>query len=125
MRFEAAGATRLLVKCFAGAAVSAAIVGCSSPAGESMTTPPSTLASTTPSVSHSATQPSSIVMPNLVGRYWLDALPELTDMGWRGVLIKGPDIAAAPEDINRVLSQDPAAGSALSPDTAITLQFGS
>ena len=69
--------------------------------------------------------PTEIVMPDLVGKYWVDAQPQLDAVGWRGVLVKEPDIPAGPQDHNRVLSQDPAPGEHLNPASPITLRFGS
>jgi beta-lactam-binding protein with PASTA domain len=69
--------------------------------------------------------PAAIVMPDLVGKYWLDAEPQLRSVGWTGFLIKGPDVPAGPQDRYTVMSQDPAAGEPLDADSAITLRFGS
>lgn len=70
--------------------------------------------------------PSTIVMPNLVGKYWAEAQPLLTSAGWTGMMDKGPDIpAVSPQDRNRVLHQNPTAGDQVSSDVRITLQFGS
>jgi hypothetical protein len=68
--------------------------------------------------------PPSILMPDLVGQYWGDALPQLEALGWEGLLDKGADIPVAPQQRNRIVVQNPAPGEHLSPDTRITLQFG-
>jgi eukaryotic-like serine/threonine-protein kinase len=64
-------------------------------------------------------------MPDLVGKYWADAEPQLQSLGWAGVLNKGPDLPAAPAERNRILAQDPPAGQHLDADGVITLRFGS
>ncbi|MBE5408370.1 serine/threonine-protein kinase B PknB [Mycobacteroides abscessus subsp. massiliense] len=135
MRFGTIGLTRLAIGCLFAAAASVGMLGCTSPSDhDPMPAPPPSQSSKAPAASRPATAPtasqstvlaSPIVMPDLVGRYWFDVAPELMDAGWRGTMIKGPDIAASPADFNRVLTQNPPAGSALSPDAAITLQFGS
>jgi eukaryotic-like serine/threonine-protein kinase len=62
-------------------------------------------------------------MPNLVGKYWTDAEPQLRGLGWEGELILGGKIPGDPADRNRIVSQDPAAGTKHGKDTAITLTF--
>ena len=74
---------------------------------------------------HSPAPQVEIVMPDLIGKYWSDAEPELRAAGWRGMLIKGPDVVAAQRDRNRILRQDPPRGARLGPDTVITVRFGS
>lgn len=98
----------LIVQMLAGLAALLAVTGvaaCSSP-----TPPPAA--------------PPTIVMPNLVGKYWTEAQPLLTSAGWTGMLDKGPDIPVAPRDRYRVTRQSPAAGDRVSSDVRITLQFG-
>jgi beta-lactam-binding protein with PASTA domain len=75
--------------------------------------------------SKETTAPAEVIMPDLVGKYWFDAEPQLRSAGWTGFLIKGPDMPAGPQNRNRVVKQDPAAGERLKPDSAITLRFGS
>ena len=134
MRFGTIGLTRLAIGCLFAAAASVGMLGCTSPSDhDPMPAPPPSQSSKAPAASRPATAPtasqstalaSPIVMPDLVGRYWFDIAPELMDAGWTGTTIKGPNIAASPADFNRVLTQNPPAGSALSPDAVITLQFG-
>lgn len=69
--------------------------------------------------------PTDIVMPNLVGMYWMDAEPQLRELGWTGAIVKGPNVPVALEDRNRVMTQEPPAGERVTRDGAITLQFGS
>lgn len=68
--------------------------------------------------------PTTIVMPDLVGMYWVDAEPKLRSIGWTGVLLRGPDMSA-PQDRNRVITQSPPAGEQIDRDGEITLQFAS
>ncbi|MCV7056326.1 PASTA domain-containing protein [Mycolicibacterium gilvum] len=64
------------------------------------------------------------VMPSLVGQYWTDAYPELVNEGWSGTLEKLPSSAAGPENSNRIIMQDPPAGTRIDSETVITLRFG-
>jgi hypothetical protein len=77
---------------------------------------------TTPAPTRTA--PTSIPMPDLVGQYWLNAKPKLDSLGWKGVLVKGPDLPANPQQRYRIVVQSPAPGEHLDPDSSITLQFG-
>jgi beta-lactam-binding protein with PASTA domain len=72
----------------------------------------------------SPTPTTDIVMPDLVGKYWTDAEPQLRSLGWTGFLIKGPDIPVGPEERNRVMTQQPPPGDRIKRDGEITLQFG-
>ena len=69
--------------------------------------------------------PTEIVMPKIVGKFWVDAEGDLRKMGWTGALIKGPDIPAEPKDLHRILAQLPAAGERVKSDVNVTAQFGS
>jgi eukaryotic-like serine/threonine-protein kinase len=73
---------------------------------------------------HTSTAPTSIPMPDLVGQYWLNAKPKLDSLGWKGVLVKGPDVPANPQQRYRIVVQSPAPGEQLDPDSPITLEFG-
>jgi len=64
------------------------------------------------------------VMPDLVGEYWTDAEPQLRGLGWNGMLILGEYVEVGPTDRNRIMSQDPAAGTEHEKDIEITLRFG-
>jgi hypothetical protein len=70
--------------------------------------------------------PSSkdLVMPNLIGKYWPDAEPELRRAGWVGFVIKAPDVPVEPQNRNRVMRQLPSVGEHIKSDDPITLQFG-
>jgi beta-lactam-binding protein with PASTA domain len=73
----------------------------------------------------SSRPPTDIVMPDLVGMYWMEAEPQLRERGWRGVLVKAPDVPAGPQDRNRVMTQEPPPGEHINRDGQITVQFGS
>jgi eukaryotic-like serine/threonine-protein kinase len=64
-------------------------------------------------------------MPNLVGKFWAEAEPQLRSLGWTGVIVKGHDVPARPDDRNRVLLQSPTAGEPVNRGGEITLRFGS
>lgn len=68
--------------------------------------------------------PAEFVMPNVVGKFWVDAEDDLRKAGWTGVLIKGPDMPADPKDLHRVLTQLPAAGERVKSNVTVTAQFG-
>ncbi len=67
---------------------------------------------------------TDLVLPDLVGKYWYDAEPQLRNLGWTGFLNKGPNILKGPEDRNRIITQRPPSGERIQPDDEITLQFG-
>lgn len=62
-------------------------------------------------------------MPDLIGRYWMDAEPLVRRLGWVGVLDKGPDVPGG--GLNRIAMQSPAAGERLARDGVIAVRFGS
>jgi beta-lactam-binding protein with PASTA domain len=84
--------------------------------------------------SHSQTSPpltasspnsrQDIVMPSLLGKYWMNAERELRSLGWTGSLDKGPDIPVEPENRRRIIRQTPSAGEHIKSDDRITIQFG-
>lgn len=61
-------------------------------------------------------------MPNVTGMYFTDAEPLLRSLGWRGSVIKVPDVAGA--ERNRIVTQSPAPETPMAPDDYITLTFG-
>jgi eukaryotic-like serine/threonine-protein kinase len=67
---------------------------------------------------------NQIVMPDVTGMFWNDAEPRLRALGWIGVLDKGPDVDAGGSQHNRVVYQNPPAGSGVNRDGIITLKFG-
>jgi beta-lactam-binding protein with PASTA domain/predicted Ser/Thr protein kinase len=68
---------------------------------------------------------NQFVMPSLVGQFWTDAEPNLRALGWTGVLVKGTDVQNSGQRSNAVVSQSPAAGSAVTFSSSITLSFAS
>jgi serine/threonine-protein kinase len=68
---------------------------------------------------------NQFVMPPLSGQFWTDAEPNLRALGWTGVLIKGPDAQNSGQRSNAVVTQSPAAGSAVNFNAPITLSFAS
>jgi beta-lactam-binding protein with PASTA domain len=62
-------------------------------------------------------------MPNLRGMFWADAEPYLRSLGWTGGLIKAPNAQNSGVPTNGVVTQDPAAGTALRFSDPITLSF--
>jgi serine/threonine-protein kinase len=67
---------------------------------------------------------NQFLMPDLSGMFWNDAEPRLRALGWTGVLDKGPDVDAGGSQHNRVVYQNPPAGSGVNRDGIITLKFG-
>jgi eukaryotic-like serine/threonine-protein kinase len=68
---------------------------------------------------------NQFVMPPLTGQFWTDAEPNLRSLGWTGVLIKGSDVQNSGQRSNAVVTQSPAAGTAVNFGAAITLSFAS
>jgi len=67
---------------------------------------------------------NQFIMPDLSGMFWTDAEPRLRALGWIGVLDKGPDVDAGGSQHNRIVYQNPPAGSGENRDGIITLKFG-
>ncbi|HSS24501.1 MAG TPA: Stk1 family PASTA domain-containing Ser/Thr kinase [Mycobacterium sp.] len=67
---------------------------------------------------------NQFMMPDLSGMFWTDAEPRLRALGWTGVLDKGPDVDAGGSQHNRVVYQNPPAGTGVNRDGVITLKFG-
>jgi serine/threonine-protein kinase len=68
---------------------------------------------------------NQFVMPNLAGYFWTDAEPYLRQLGWTGGLVKGPNVDNSGQRSNAVVTQSPAAGSAVTFSSPITLSFAS
>jgi serine/threonine-protein kinase len=66
---------------------------------------------------------NQFVMPNLRGQFWADAEPLLRSLGWTGGLVKLPNAQNSGVPTNGVVTQDPAAGEALTKDSSISLSF--
>ena len=67
---------------------------------------------------------NQFVMPDVTGMFWTDAEPRLRALGWTGVLDKGPDVDAGGSMHNKVVYQNPPAGTGVNRDGIITLKFG-
>jgi eukaryotic-like serine/threonine-protein kinase len=67
---------------------------------------------------------NQFVMPDLRGKFWTDAYPLLTTLGWTGVMIPGPEVDAGGSQQHRVVSQSPPPGTAINFNGNITLSFG-
>ncbi|HWS91448.1 MAG TPA: PASTA domain-containing protein, partial [Mycobacterium sp.] len=67
---------------------------------------------------------NQFVMPDVTGMFWTDAEPRLRTLGWTGVLDKGPDVDAGGSQHNKVVYQNPPAGTGVNRDGIITLKFG-
>jgi eukaryotic-like serine/threonine-protein kinase len=67
---------------------------------------------------------NQIVMPDVTGMFWTDAEPRLRALGWAGVLDKGPDVDAGGSQHNKIVYQNPPAGTGVNKDGIITLKFG-
>jgi serine/threonine-protein kinase len=63
-------------------------------------------------------------MPDLVGKYWTRVEPQLRTLGWTGMLVRGDDVFGGPANVNRIMSQDPPAGTRQAKDVTITVRFG-
>jgi serine/threonine-protein kinase len=68
-------------------------------------------------------QCNQFTMPDLRGMFWTDAEPRLRALGWTGFLDKGADARDSGQRSNAVVTQSPAAGSAVNFDATITLSF--
>ena len=68
-------------------------------------------------------QCNQFTMPDLRGQFWTDAEPRLRAMGWTGPLDKGADARDSGQRTNAIVTQTPAAGSAIDFDSTITLSF--
>jgi serine/threonine-protein kinase len=67
---------------------------------------------------------NQFVMPDVTGQVWTEAEPRLRALGWTGVLDKGPDVDAGGSQHNKIVYQNPPAGSGVNRDGIITMKFG-
>jgi serine/threonine-protein kinase len=67
---------------------------------------------------------NQFVMPDVTGQFWTEAEPRLRALGWTGVLDKGPDVDAGGSQHNKIVYQNPPAGTGVNRDGIITLKFG-
>ena len=68
---------------------------------------------------------NQFTMPNLVGKFWVDAEPILRSLGWTGGLVPGPDVQNSGQKTNAVVTQNPPAGTGVNLGSPITLSFAS
>jgi len=68
---------------------------------------------------------NQFIVPDLTGQFWVDAEPNLRSLGWTGSLLRGPDVQNSGQRTAAVVTQSPAAGTALNFDAPITLAFAS
>lgn len=67
---------------------------------------------------------NQFIMPDVTGMFWTDAEPRLRALGWIGLLDKGADVDAGGAQHNKVVYQNPPAGTGVNRDGVITLKFG-
>ena len=105
---------------------SQASINSTKPAGEVLGTnpPPGTNIPLDSVIELQVSKGNQFVMPDLYGMFWVDAEPQLRALGWTGVLVKGADVPAGDAQRNRVIDQDPRAGTGVNRDGNITLKFG-
>ncbi len=68
---------------------------------------------------------NQFIIPDLTGQFWVDAEPNLRSLGWTGALLRAPDAQNSGQRSAAVVTQSPAAGTALNFDAPITLAFAS
>ncbi|HTI76004.1 MAG TPA: Stk1 family PASTA domain-containing Ser/Thr kinase [Mycobacterium sp.] len=69
---------------------------------------------------------NQFVMPDVRGGFWTDVEPNLRNAyGWTGQLIRAPDVQNSGQRTNAVVTQSPAAGTAVKFGDPITLAFAS
>jgi eukaryotic-like serine/threonine-protein kinase len=66
---------------------------------------------------------NQFLMTYVNGMYWVDAEPKLRALGWKGVLVHG-ELPGTEAERNRIMYQDPRAGTTTNKDAEITLWFG-
>lgn len=67
--------------------------------------------------------PTELVMPNVVGMFWVDAEPNLRALGWTGVIVMAPAVPNSGRPSHAIVTQDPAAGQRVPTNATITLRF--
>ena len=67
---------------------------------------------------------NQFVMPDLSGKYWVDAQPQQEALGWHGVMNYDGDAPGDAANHHRIVFQDPPAGTTHDKDADITLRFG-
>jgi eukaryotic-like serine/threonine-protein kinase len=66
---------------------------------------------------------NQFIMPNLRGQFWDDARPLLISLGWTGNFNKLPNAQNSGVPTNGVVTQNPAAGEAVTFDSLISISF--
>lgn len=97
------------------------------PAGEVIATDPpagTEVAKDAP-ITLKVSQGNQFVMPNLMGQTYVDLLPLLQGLNFTGPLLNGGSVPGSDKDRNRVVRQDPPAGTGVSYSGTITLYYGS
>jgi len=102
-------------------------VDSSVPVGQVVSTdpPPGTSLSVRSAITLKVSLGNQFSMPNLVGKTYLDVVPLLQGLGYVGPLLNGGDIPGSDDNRNRVVKQDPPAGTRVNRDGTITLNYGS
>jgi eukaryotic-like serine/threonine-protein kinase len=96
------------------------------PAGEVVGTSPAKdqMASVDSVIDLQVSKGNQFLMPDVTGQFWTEAEPRLRALGWTGVLDKGPDVDAGGSQHNKIVYQNPPAGTGVNRDGIITLKFG-
>jgi beta-lactam-binding protein with PASTA domain/predicted Ser/Thr protein kinase len=68
---------------------------------------------------------NQFLMPNLIGKTYLEVVPFLQGLGYVGPLLNGGDVPGPDDNRYRVVKQDPAAGTGVNRGGTITLNYGS
>ena len=68
---------------------------------------------------------NQFIMPDVRGMFWVDAEPRLRALGWTGVLDRGGDVQNSGQRTNAVVTQSPSAGTGVTYDSRVTLNFAS
>jgi eukaryotic-like serine/threonine-protein kinase len=97
------------------------------PAGQVMSTdpPPGTDLTVGSAVTLRVSRGNQFVMPDLTGKTYLDLVPFLQSLGHVGPILNGGDVPGPDQGRNRVVQQNPPAGTNVNRDGTITLNYGS
>lgn len=68
---------------------------------------------------------NQVPMPSLTGMTYLDVIPYLQGLGLVGHLLNGGDVPDSDDNRNRIVRQDPPAGTAVNRNATITVNYGS
>jgi eukaryotic-like serine/threonine-protein kinase len=92
------------------------IIGLNPPAGQ--TVPVDTV------IQIQVSRGNQISMPPVVGQFYTDVVPLLNGLGFQGQLLNGGSVPSTDANRNRVVKQDPPAGTGVSTNGTITLYYG-